>query len=320
MKLENIKKIAVLGAGVMGHGIAQSFAYGGYEVTIYSVRQKGLDLAIAHIEESLNLFVDSQIIKKEDVQEILTRITTTTILRDAVTDADFIMETIPEVLDLKQKTFQEIETYCKKDAIFASNTSHLRVSDVFSQVYDQTRVVGAHYFNPPQICPTVEVVKASQTSSETLQTTCDLMTKIKKDPVKVKKDVIGLVVNRLQTALLREAFFLVENGVVDVEDIDKAVRGSLGFRAASIGPMKMVDMGGLDEWLDCCENLFPIMNNSQATPKVLADLVAQGHTGIKSGKGFYEYAIDFGQKELDEAVKNRDQEFLERYKKHFLKL
>ncbi|MBU2455651.1 MAG: 3-hydroxyacyl-CoA dehydrogenase family protein, partial [Proteobacteria bacterium] len=152
----------------------------------------------------------------------------------------------------------------------------------------------------------------------TLQTTYDLMKKIGKDPVKLHKDVVGLVVNRLQTALLREAFYLHEQGVISAVDIDKAVKGSLGFRAASIGPMTMVDMGGLDAWLDCCEKLLPIMDASVKAPTALKDLVDAGHTGIKSGKGFYEYAKDFSQKGLDEAVKKRDREFLGRLKRNFL--
>ena len=163
----------------------------------------------------------------------------------------------------------------------------------------------------------MEVVKGIHTSDDTMQLTYDLMKKIGKEPVKVNKDVVGLVVNRLQTALLREAFYLHDEGVISAEDIDKAVQGSLGFRAATVGPMAMVDMGGLDGWLDCCEKLLPIMDNSTAPPKALKALVDAGHDGIKSGKGFYEYAVDFSQKGLDEAVKKRDRAFLDRLKKHF---
>ena len=318
--MEDIKKIAVLGSGVMGHGIAQGFAMGGYDVKLYDIDEKVLEVAVAHIDESLDLFVESGIFTEQDKVQIADRLSTATNLKEAVCDVDFVMEAIPEMMDLKQRTFQEIESYCSADTILASNTSHLKVSDVFALVKDRSRVVGAHYFNPPQICPTVEVVKAASTSDETMQVTYDLMAKIKKEPVKVNKDVVGLVVNRLQTALLREAFYLLDQGAISAEDIDKAVRGSLGFRAASIGPMKMVDMGGLDAWLDCCEKLLPIMDRSIDAPKALDDLVSQGHTGIKSGKGFYEYSVDFGQKELDETVKARDREFLERYKKHFLKM
>ena len=318
MNLEDIKKITVLGSGVMGHGIAQGFAMGGYPVTIYDINDIVLGLAGSHIKESLDLFCESGIYSMDETKKMMAGITTTTDLKKAVEDSDFIIEVIPEVVDLKQKVLKQVESYCRKETIIASNTSHLKVSDVFATLEDQTRGVGAHYFNPPQICPTVEVVKGKHTSDQTLQITYDLMKKIGKDPVKLHKDVVGLVVNRLQTALLREAFYLHEQGVISAEDIDKAVKGSLGFRAASIGPMAMVDMGGLDAWLDCCEKLLPIMDTSVEAPKALKDLVDAGHTGIKSGKGFYEYAVDFSQEGLDEAVKERDREFLGRLKRNFL--
>jgi len=242
MNLEDIKKITVLGSGVMGHGIAQGFAMGGYPVTIYDINDIVLGLAGSHIKESLDLFCESGIYSMDETKKMMAGITTTTDLKKAVEDSDFIIEVIPEVVDLKQKVLKQVESYCRKETIIASNTSHLKVSDVFATLEDQTRGVGAHYFNPPQICPTVEVVKGKHTSDQTLQITYDLMKKIGKDPVKLHKDVVGLVVNRLQTALLREAFYLHEQGVISAEDIDKAVKGSLGFRAASIGPMAMVDM------------------------------------------------------------------------------
>ncbi|MBU1345086.1 MAG: 3-hydroxyacyl-CoA dehydrogenase family protein [Proteobacteria bacterium] len=318
MKLEDIKKITVLGSGVMGHGIAQGFAMGGYPVILYDIDEAVLSVAHSHIKESLDLFYESGIYSLDETVSMLAGITTTTDLKAAVEDSDFVIEVIPEILSLKQTVLQQVESCCRKETIIASNTSHLKVSDVFAVLKDQTRVVGAHYFNPPQICPTVEVVKGRHTSDQTLQTTYDLMKKIGKDPVKLHKDVVGLVVNRLQTALLREAFYLHEQGVISAVDIDKAVKGSLGFRAASIGPMTMVDMGGLDAWLDCCEKLLPIMDASVKAPTALKDLVDAGHTGIKSGKGFYEYAKDFSQKGLDEAVKKRDREFLGRLKRNFL--
>ena len=317
MHLENIKTITVLGSGVMGHGIAQGFLMGGYPVTLYDINASILEIASSHIHESLSLFCEAGLLEKEEIASAMARLTLSTDLKAATKESDFIMEVIPEIMELKQNTLKTVESYCKKGTIIASNTSHLRVSDVFSQMVDQTRVVGAHYFNPPQICPTVEVVKGIHTSDDTMQVTYDLMKKIGKEPVKVNKDVVGLVVNRLQTALLREAFYLHDEGVISAEDIDKAVRGSLGFRAATVGPMAMVDMGGLDGWLDCCEKLLPIMDNSTAPPKALKTLVDAGHDGIKTGKGFYEYAVDFSQKGLDEAVKKRDRAFLDRLKKHF---
>ena len=318
MKLEEIKQITVLGSGVMGHGIAQGFAMGGYPVVLYDIDDALLRVALSHIRESLALFREAGLVSTEEATAVMERLSVSTDLKQAVENSEFIIEVIPEILDLKQSVLKEVEALCPGNAIIASNTSHLRVSEVFASLEDPSRSVGAHYFNPPQICPTVEVVKGEGTSDATLSLTYDLMKKIKKVPVRLHKDVVGLVVNRLQTALLREAFYLYEEGVISAEDIDHAVRGSLGFRAASIGPMAMVDMGGLDAWLDCCEKLLPIMDAGTDGPKALKTLVADGHTGIKSGKGFYEYAVDFSQGGLDEAVKKRDREFLDRLKRRFL--
>ncbi|MEH0019032.1 MAG: 3-hydroxyacyl-CoA dehydrogenase family protein [Desulfobacter sp.] len=318
MKLDDIKQVTVLGSGVMGHGIAQGFAMGGYPVVLYDIDQQVLDVALSHIRESLALFREAQILSETQAHDTMDRIRVSTDLEAAVNQNQFIIEVIPEILDLKQEVLKRVEAHCPPDAVIASNTSHLRVSEVFATLDDPSRSVGAHYFNPPQICPTVEVVKGAGTSDQTLDLTCDLMKNINKVPVKLHKDVVGLVVNRLQTALLREAFHLYEDSVISAEDIDHAVRGSLGFRAASIGPMAMVDMGGLDGWLDCCEKLLPIMDNTTQGPNALKALVDQGHTGIKSGKGFYQYAVEFSQGGLDEAVKRRDREFLGRLKRHFL--
>ncbi|MCG8619621.1 MAG: 3-hydroxyacyl-CoA dehydrogenase NAD-binding domain-containing protein, partial [Desulfobacterales bacterium] len=158
MKLEDIKQITVLGSGVMGHGIAQGFAMGGYPVTIYDIDTKVLDVALSHIKESLVLFSESGLITEDEIPAVMERFTVSTDLEDAVKDSQFIIEVIPEIMDLKQKVLSQVEAACPKDAVIASNTSHLRVSEVFATLNDSSRSVGAHYFNPPQICPTVEVV------------------------------------------------------------------------------------------------------------------------------------------------------------------
>ena len=169
MHLENIKTITVLGSGVMGHGIAQGFLMGGYPVTLYDINSSVLEIASSHIHESLSLFCEAGLLKKEEIASAMARLTLSTDLKAATKESDFIIEVIPEIMELKQNTLKAVESYCKKETIIASNTSHLRVSDVFSQMEDQSRVVGAHYFNPPQICPTVEVVKGIHTSDDTMQ-------------------------------------------------------------------------------------------------------------------------------------------------------
>ncbi len=318
MNIEDIKQIAVLGSGIMGHGIAQSFLMGGYNVRLFDISAEALDTARAHITESLALFAEADMLEG-GVSANLARLATTTNLTDAVEDAQFVMEVIPEILELKQRTFAEVEELCPAGAILASNTSHLPLSRLFDRLKDRSRSVGAHHFNPPQIVPCVEIIKAEGTSDATFQTTYDLMARIGKEPVKVNLDIPGFIVNRVQTAVLREAADLIVRGVASAEEIDKAVRSSMGFRSASIGPLRMADLGGVDAWEDCCAQLLPDMARDTEAPALFKDLVAKGHTGIRAGRGFYAYDRDFQQSELDEVIKNRDKEFLNRLKNLYWK-
>jgi 3-hydroxyacyl-CoA dehydrogenase len=319
MKLEEIKTISVLGAGIMGHGIAQSFLMGGYPVALYDIRESIVETAKAHIERNLELFCEAKLIKSVERKQALGRLVTTTELKRAVEESDFIVEAAPENLELKQALFQEVESLCRAEAIIASNTSSLTLQDIGARVKKKERLVITHWFNPPHIVPTVEVVKGDRTSDETLEIAYRLLTKIKKAPVKLNFELPGFLINRIQVAMAREVFNLYEKGVASAADIDKAAKGSFGFRLASIGPLLTADLGGLDLWLRVSENLLPQIQSSIEPPKALQRLVSQGHTGIKSGKGFYDYAADFSKKELDEVIKNRDREFLRRLKNLYWK-
>ena len=314
MKLEEIHNISVLGAGIMGHGIAQSFLMGGYPVWLCDIRESILETAKEHIEENLGLFYQAGFIGKDDIELTLNRLSTTADLKDAVEGSDFIVEAAPEDLSLKQELFQRVESFCGKDTIIATNTSSLILKDIGARVKNKERLVITHWFNPPHIVPTVEVVKGEWTSNETMETAYGLLTKIKKVPVKIYQELPGFLVNRIQTAMAREVFDLYEKGVASAADIDKAVKGSFGFRLASIGPLLTADLGGLELWLKVFENLVPQIKSSTDPPKALQRLVSQGHLGIKSGKGFYDYAADFSKAELDGVIQKRDQEFLNRLK------
>lgn len=314
MKLEKIKNIAVLGAGIMGHGIAQSFLMGGYPVWLYDIQESILETAKNHIEKNLGLFYQSDLIGKQDIELALQRLSTTVDLKHAVEGGDFIVEAALEDLGLKQGLFQQVESLCGEYTIIATNTSSLTLKDIGVRVKNKERLVVTHWFNPPHIVPTVEVVKGEWTSDETMETAYQLLEKIKKTPVKINRELPGFLVNRIQTAMVREAFDLYEKGVASAADIDKAVKGSFGFRLASIGPLLTADLGGLELWLKVFENLVPQIQSSTDPPKVLQRMVSQGHLGIKSGKGFYDYALDFSKAELDGAIQKRDREFLNRLK------
>jgi len=314
MKLEEIRNISVLGAGIMGHGIAQSFLMGGYPVSLYDVKESILDTARAHMKNNLELFRQFELIGEQDIPPAFERLSTHTDLKAAVEGSDFIVEAAPEDLPIKQALFQRVESFCRKDTIIATNTSSLTLREIGAQVKDKERLVITHWFNPPHIVPTVEVVKGEQTSDETMATAYGLLAKIKKVPVKIYRELPGFVVNRIQVAMVREVFDLYEQGIASAEDIDRAVKGSFGFRLASIGPLLTADLGGLELWLRVCENLLPHIQSSKESPKALQGLVSQGHYGIKTGKGFYDYALDFSKEELDAAIQKRDREFLNRLK------
>ncbi len=314
MRLDEIHNISVLGAGTMGHGIAQTFLMGGYSVRLYDVQDAILETARAHIQKNLELFCKAGLIKQQAIKPAMKRLTTTADLQQAVAEGDFIVEAAPEDLKLKQELFQKVESFCRKDAILASNTSSLTLKEMGARVKNKARLVVTHWFNPPHIVPTVEVVRGEETSEETLETTYQLITRIKKMAVKVNRELPGFIVNRIQIAMAREVFDLYEKGVASAADIDQAVKGSFGFRLASIGPLLTADLGGLDVWYRVCQNLLPQIQSSTEPPESLQGLVAKGHLGVKSGQGFYNYAVDFSKADLDEVIQKRDREFLNRLK------
>ena len=319
MKLEEIKNIAVLGSGIMGHGIAQSFLMGGYEVMLFDISEPILDTARAHVKKNLELFFKSDLIKETDIAACAQRLSTTTDLEKAVSGADFIIEAAPEDINLKQDLFEKVESFAGENAIIASNTSSLTLKEIGERVKNKSRLVVTHWFNPPHIVPTVEVVKNEDTSDETVNVAYELMEKIKKSPVKINWEIPGFIVNRIQIAMVREVLNLYKKGVAGAADIDRAVRGSMGFRLASIGPLLTMDLAGLKLWRSVCANLLPHIESGTTPPAALDDLIAEGNDGIKSGKGFYDYTVDFTKEDLDQAVQQRDREFLNRLKYLYLK-
>jgi 3-hydroxybutyryl-CoA dehydrogenase len=314
MKLEEIKTITVLGAGIMGHGIAQSFLMGGYPVRLYDIKERILETAKTHIQKNLELFCRSGLLQKQDIEPSLNRLSTTVDLKQAAEESNFIVEAAPEKLSLKRELFRQVESLCRRDTIIASNTSSLTLGDIGLRVRQKERLIITHWFNPPHIVPTVEVVKSEWTSDATMDATYELLAKIKKIPVRINQELPGFIVNRIQIALAREVLDLYEKGVASAEDIDKAVRGSIGFRLASIGPLLTMDFGGINLWLAVYKNLISDIQSSMDPPEALKHLASQGHDGIKSGKGFYDYRIDFSQEDLDRAIQKRDREFLNRLK------
>lgn len=310
MKAEDINKVSVIGAGTMGHGIAQVFAYHGYQVILYDLEGSFLKRALALIESNLEDFVKYNLATEETKQQTLSRIKVTTDLVESVYGADFITEAIIENLDVKKRLFSEVERLCPLHAIITSNSSNFYISQIGASCKRKQNLIITHWFNPAHIVPVVEVVKGQETSGETFDCTVALMETLSKKPVRVLKEVPGFVANRLQAALFREALAILGAGVASAEDIDTAVKGSFGFRLPTIGPFETADLGGLDIWLKVAEVLFPIIDRSTEPPLWLRQKVDAGKLGAKTGEGFFEYEKGV----FDAKIKERDRQFLRRLK------
>lgn len=287
-----IKKTVVVGAGIMGHGIAQVFARKGCSVVLHDISDDLLKIALENICSSLRLYVELGLEKESIIDEVLSRINITTNLKDAVAEAEFITEAVPESLKLKVEVFKEIDSATNDAVIMASNTSTLDITEIGKAIKKSDRLIMTHWFNPPYLIPVVEVVKGESTSNETFSQTFTFLKEMGKEPVHVLKQIPGLLVNRIQTAMLREIIGLLEAGVATPEDIDKAVSGSFGIRLAVIGPLTTVDLAGVDLWYKGAKNLYPFFDVSQEPQKLLTDMIEKGFHGIKTGRGFFKYSSE----------------------------
>jgi len=310
MNLSRIKKIAVIGSGIMGHGIGQTFALGGYEVTLNDISDELLKKALQQIRKNLDTFIEFGITTTEAAKEALSRIKTETNLKEAVKDSDFVVEAVPEVMELKKRIFKELDEYCLPHTILTSNTSGLSLTEMTSGIRRRDQAVIAHWWNPPHIIPVVEIVKGRYTSEQTVDLVYQLLVAIGKRPVTLLKEVPGFLGNRLQFALYREALACLRDGVASAEDIDLAVKGSFGFRLPTLGPLETSDFGGLDTFLNISRYLFKEIDRSTEPPEILVDKVAQNKLGVKTGEGVFSYPGNKAQ----EKIKERDHQFLQRLK------
>ncbi len=310
MKVDQIKKVAVVGAGLMGHGIAQAYAQEGFEVNLTDASASALASAKDRIRSNLTTFVDEGLFTKRDLEQTLDRVSVFNDLMSTVHNADFVTEAIVEQLEKKQKLFQEMEQYCSADAILASNTSSFPMTEIAALMARPERAVITHWVNPPHIIPVVEVVSGKKTAEETYAVAIALLKKIKKIPITCRKEVPGFLLNRLQTAMNREVYALVESGTASAEDIDLLVVASLGFRMATLGPLRIRDLAGLDVTYAVEGWLAGEINSDTGASKLLKEKAEKGEFGAKTGKGFYEYSPG----EVEAIIKERDRQFVRRLK------
>jgi 3-hydroxybutyryl-CoA dehydrogenase len=271
-------RIAVVGAGLMGHGIAQVFALAGHEVNITDTVVQNLDTVQSRIVTNLRDLGDDES-AAERVQPCVD-------LTEAVRDADFIVEAIAEKLDLKQKLLADIELRARRDAILASNTSVIPITAIMQDLIRKERALGTHWWNPPFLVPLVEVIETQWTSPQAIAYTMDLHKAAGKMPAHVKKDVPGFIGNRIQHALWREAISLVERGICDAKTVDDVVKASFGRRLAVLGPMENADQVGTDLTLAIHDVVLPEIESRPGPSPLLQQLVADGKLGFKSGEGF----------------------------------
>jgi 3-hydroxyacyl-CoA dehydrogenase len=285
-----IDPVTVVGAGVMGHGIAQLFATAGAEVRLHDVDAGRLEGALREVERSLDLLVEEGVLEASAAAGARARIHPTTDLDDALRDARLVTECIPELLDAKHALFARVERVVAPDALVVSNTSTFPIARLAEGVVHPGRMAITHYFNPAQLVPLVEVVPHPAMPPGRVGQVMEILLAIGKRPVLLRKDVPGFVANRLQAALVREALHLLQTGVASAEDIDTVLTEGPGVRWPFLGPVEMVDLGGLDVWRRVIDNLAPGLCRDERAPVILRDLVERGDLGAKTGAGFHDYS------------------------------
>ncbi len=281
-----IDTVAVLGAGTMGHGIAQVCAAAGCTVRLFDVTDEAAEAGLARIRGNLEKGIERGKVTPEDRDSTLGRLSTVTTIAAAVGAADLVIEAAPESMKLKESIFGEVDSHAPPTAILASNTSSLSIAQIASVVSDPSRFIGLHFFNPVHIMKLVEVVWGAETSQETQASCLDFSRRLGKEPILVK-DAPGFASSRLGIVLGMEAIRMVEQGVASPEDIDKAME--LGYRHP-MGPLRLTDLVGLDVRLGIAEYLHEtLQSDAFAPPELLRQMVADGRLGKKSGQGFYEW-------------------------------
>jgi 3-hydroxybutyryl-CoA dehydrogenase len=298
MKVEDIKRVAVVGAGIMGRGISQVCAQAGYQVMMTSRREETLNGALDNIESNLETLIRNQVVTEEQAKATLSRVKCTLNLGEAVRDADYVIEAVKEDKDLKKKLFQDFDEQCPQQTVLATNTSSLSVTELASATRREDKFIGMHWWNPAYLMPLVEIVKGAKTSEETVEVTKAFAYVLRKVPV-VCRDSPGFIGVRLHGALIVEAISILEQGLASAEDIDTTIKMTLGYRFPVIGPLETVDIGGLDTFLNVYDYLHRTLGDRFRPPDLLRQNVKEGRLGLKTGKGFHEYTVRSAQALVD---------------------
>lgn len=286
---DNVKTVAVVGAGTMGPGMAATFARYGLATRLSDVKPEQLEKAKGTIDFVYKTLTAGGFMTEADAQAGWGNLTITGDQAAAVRDADFVVETVPEKVEIKQAVFAELEGQVRSDTILASNTSGIPITKLGEAVKTPNRVVGMHWSNPPHVIPVIEVIRGAQTDQATVDATNRVVERIGMVPAEVKRDVPGFVENRILYAIMREALHLLDEGVASAEDIDKITKWGIGYKLAVIGPLELLDVAGLDIYTAVASYLNKDLSNETGISSTVTSKVAAGKLGIKTGGGLFEY-------------------------------
>ena len=298
MDHNDVKRTVVVGAGVMGHSMAHVFAQAGIEVNLVDLNEKVLEHAMDLIKANLETLAEFQKVSGDDIPEILTRIHPYTDLAGGAEGVDFAIEAVTEVPDVKREVFSQLDQFCPGNTVIASNTSSLDIFDI-EQITRPERLVVAHWFAPPHIIPLVEVVPGSKTSQEVVELTANLMKRLGKKTVIMKEFVPSFIVNRIQHSISRAVWEILEKRWATPEEIDLAIKLTLGVRLPIVGVVQTTDFTGLDL-------IYDIMKGEGRVSPLVEEKVKQGHLGVKTSKGVY----DYGEQSEAEILRKRDRRYL----------
>ncbi|MEM1994004.1 MAG: 3-hydroxyacyl-CoA dehydrogenase family protein [Nitrososphaerales archaeon] len=303
MSLNQIKTVAVVGAGLMGHGIAQVFAQAGYKVLLNDVNKTLLDNALSSIESDLKKFTQYGLLSESEAKAALSNICPILDLKEAGRGADFVVEAVTENVDVKRSVFTTLDQSAPQHTILASNTSGIPITLLASATNRPDKVVGTHFWNPPTLLQAVEIVRGEKTSDATIQTAKALLEKVGKKPVVVNKDIPGQIGIRILYAIIREATSLVEKGVATPEDIDTVIKETLGTRFPVLGVFDLVDLSGVNILYAVSKIVYKDLDNSTEPHNIVKQMVERNEFGVKTGKGFY----DWSKRSASEVMKLRDE-------------